>query len=216
MGHLGVDSPVGASVRLIGRQANDPISQERLCCQARICSGRAASPWCSNMCLASWAGRLPGGSGDPCDRHRKPVTTATARCGGPRRFCSGLGKPRLRSARLLIDGLWSGDRGAFRGCGFCRHQNAHPPAATPQHPHCLRARPVGSLRRQRSPHLAAGPLHRNAAAAAAAEASARLWLEADSRFAICGHRPPLRAGAGPTSKAHQTGRPRLRKRSAQR
>jgi len=69
MGHLGLTPQ---SVHRFGyrRQANDPISQERLCCQAEDlqAAGCFALVLEHVPCGVGWP--AAAAVGDPCDRHR--------------------------------------------------------------------------------------------------------------------------------------------------
>jgi len=53
-GHLGL-TPQSVAIGFgYPAPGHDPISQERLCCQAEDLQAAGCSPWCSNMCLPSW------------------------------------------------------------------------------------------------------------------------------------------------------------------
>jgi len=83
MGHLGLGLPCGASVGPIGPGQTDPISQERLLLPGqRICRRAGCFALVLEHVPAAVAGPAAAAVGDPCDRHRRPVTTCDGQdCG---------------------------------------------------------------------------------------------------------------------------------------
>jgi len=131
MGHLGLTPQ---SVHRFGyrRQANDPISQERLCCQAEDLQAAGCFALVLEHVPAELAGRLRRqlaipvigiGAGDDCDGQVRVTADLL-----------GLGSRQPPFSPALIDGRGLAIEALQR---WVRAQNAHPTSpATPAAPHC--------------------------------------------------------------------------------